>query len=374
VDVVALGESMVAFAPSAPGPLAAVPSFHRGIGGAESNVACMLARAGHTARWISRVGADGFGDHLLAEIAAAGVDVTAVQRDPRRPTGVYFRTAGDRMAADRASGDRASADRASGDRSAGARAAALPAGVSHGLEAPHGPAARGGAAAPDSRPEVAYYRKGSAASALSPALVRRDAVWSGRVLHLTGITAALSAGCRALMTRLTHREPGRPLVSFDVNHRPALWRDADPRVLADLARGCDLVFVGEDEAQAAWGLPDADAVRAALPEPAVLVVKRGAAGAVAFTPEGRVEQAAPRVEVAAHVGAGDAFAAGFLSATLRGLPPALRLRHGCLFAAAALTVHADHAAPPPRPRLDALAALDDADWSALRLAPGWAES
>jgi 2-dehydro-3-deoxygluconokinase len=349
VDVVALGESMVAFAPSAPGPLSAVPSFHRGIGGAESNVACTLARAGHTARWISRVGADGFGDHLLAEIAAAGVDVSAVQRDPRRPTGVYFRTAGD-------------------------RAAALPAGVSRGLEAPHAPAAPGGAAAPDPRPEVAYYRKGSAASALSPALVRRDAAWSGRVLHLTGITAALSAGCRALMTRLTHREPGRPLVSFDVNHRPALWRDADPRVLVDLARGCDLVFVGEDEAQAAWGLPDADAVRAALPEPAVLVVKRGAAGAVAFTPEGRVEQAAPRVEVAAHVGAGDAFAAGFLSATLRGLPPALRLRHGCLFAAAALTVHADHAAPPPRPRLDALAALDDADWSALRLAPGWAES
>ncbi len=367
MDVVALGESMVAFAPSAPGPLAGVPSFHRGIGGAESNVACMLARAGHTTRWISRVGADGFGDHLLAEIAAAGVDVSAVQRDPRRPTGVYFRTAG---------------DRATGDRVAGDRAAALPAGTSRGPGAPGAPGAEPAAlaapraepAAPDPRPEVAYYRKGSAASALSPALVRRDAVWSGRVLHLTGITAALSAGCRALMTRLTHREPGRPLVSFDVNHRPALWRDADPRALLDLARGCDLVFVGEDEAQAAWGLPDADAVRAALPEPSVLVVKRGAAGAVAFTPGGRVEQAAPRVEVAAHVGAGDAFAAGFLSATLRGLPPALRLRHGCLFAAAALTVHADHAAPPPRPRLDALAALDDAGWSALRLTAGWADA
>jgi hypothetical protein len=38
VDVVALGESMVAFLPSRPGRLADVPSFDRGIGGAEPNV------------------------------------------------------------------------------------------------------------------------------------------------------------------------------------------------------------------------------------------------------------------------------------------------------------------------------------------------
>ncbi len=356
VDVVCLGESMVTFVPSRTGPLADVPSFDRAIGGAESNVACTLARAGHATRWVSRVGADGFGDHLVDTIAAAGVDVGAVQRDPHRPTGVYFRTAQERAT--------------TLDRRAG-------------------------------RAEVVYYRKGSAASALSPALVRRRDVWAGRVLHLTGITGALSATCQALMTRLTHREPGRPLVSFDVNHRPALWRDADPWRLADLARGCDLVFVGEDEAQAAWGLPDADAVRAALPEPAVLVVKQGAAGATVFVaqqsrlpvelaglgsahgPEGaarphtaagggvRLHVPAPAVDVVAHVGAGDAFAAGFLSATLRGLPLRDRMRHGHLLAAAALTVPDDLAVPPPRARCDALAALDDEAWAGLRLGPGW---
>jgi 2-dehydro-3-deoxygluconokinase len=334
IDVVCLGESMVTFAPSRPGPLAHVPSFQRGIGGAESNVACTLARAGHAARWVSRVGADGFGDHLVDAVAASGVDVSAVQRDPHRPTGVYFRTAGER--------------------------ATTPAG-------------------PSGRSEVVYYRKGSAASALSPALVRRHDVWAGRVLHLTGITGALSATCLALMRRLTHREPGRPLVSFDVNHRPALWRAADPWQLAELARGCDLVFVGEDEAEAAWGLPDADAVRAALPEPAVLVVKQGAAGATVFTsadrgrPAVRLHMPAPVVDVVAHVGAGDAFAAGFLSATLRGLPLRDRMRHGHLLAAAALTVPDDLAPPPSRARADALVALPDADWGALRLSPGWTQ-
>src|SRR5690606_5314713 len=95
-DVVTLGESMVTFLPTRAGRLADVPSFDRSVGGAESNVACMLAAAGHSVRWISRVGADGFGDHLLTTIAGYGVDVAHVERDPARPTGVYFRTAGER--------------------------------------------------------------------------------------------------------------------------------------------------------------------------------------------------------------------------------------------------------------------------------------
>ena len=330
VDVVALGESMVTFLPSRPGRLADVPSFDRAIGGAESNVACVLAAAGHSARWVSRVGADGFGDHLVETIASYGVDTSAVRRDPARPTGIYFRTAGDR--------------------------------------------------ATDAH-EVAYYRAGSAASTMSADTVDLEAVRAGRVLHLSGITAALSDDCLALMWELTEPRPGRPLVSFDVNHRQGLWPDTDgPRVLLDLARRADIVFVGADEARAAWGLHGPGAIRAALPEPELVVVKTGRAGAVAFdkNTEG-MEDAdgtatlvrALRVDVVADVGAGDAFAAGFLSATLRGLSARDRLRHGHLMAAAALTVPGDLATPPSRDHADRLAALDDETWGTLRLGPGW---
>jgi 2-dehydro-3-deoxygluconokinase len=186
------------------------------------------------------------------------------------------------------------------------------------------------------------------------------------------------------MRRLTHREPGRPLVSFDVNHRPALWHGADPWLLTELARGCDLVFVGEDEAEAAWGVSDAAAIRRALPEPHTLVVKQGAAGATVFTRGGpgvvpgtdseSVFVPALGVDVVAHVGAGDAFAAGFLSATLRGLPLRDRLRHGHVMAAAALTVPGDLAAPPVRDHADRLVALDDRAWGRLRLGPGWTDA
>ncbi|MFJ1972180.1 sugar kinase [Streptomyces sp. NPDC087903] len=324
VDVVALGESMVTFLPSRPGRLADVPSFERAIGGAESNVACVLAAAGHSVRWVSRVGADGFGDHLVETIGAYGVDVASVPRDASRPTGIYFRTAGDR--------------------------------------------------ATDAH-EVAYYRAGSAASAMTVANVDLTAARAGRVLHLSGITAALSTECAGLMRELTAPRPGRPLVSFDVNHRPGLWQDGSgPQLLLDLARGADLVFVGEDEARDVWALEGADAVRAAFPDPEVLVVKQGGRGATVFDRGAVTHVPAPQVDVVAAVGAGDAFAAGFLSATLRGLPVRDRLRHGHLTAAAALTVPGDLAAPPARDHADRLVALDDTAWGRLRLGPGWTQA
>lgn len=148
-------------------------------------------------------------------------------------------------------------------------------------------------------------------------------------------------------------------------------------MLLDLARRSDLVFAGEDEAAEAWGVHGTAAIRAALPEPDVLVVKRGADGATVFsrTGEGRQDTVtdvpALRVDVVAPVGAGDAFAAGFLSATLRGLPVRDRARHGHLMAAAVLTVPGDLTAPPSRPHADRLVALDAAAWGTLRLGPGW---
>ncbi|WP_078871305.1 sugar kinase [Streptomyces caatingaensis] len=315
---------MIALRPPGRDGLGEASSFLRGVGGAESNVACALAAWGHRTRWIGRVGTDGFGTHVLDTLAAHGVDTSAARRDAHRPTGVYFRTSAERAAA-----------------------------------------------------QVAYYRAGSAASALSPDLLDRADAWSGRILHLSGVTAALSAGCLALLRDLTAPGPGRPAISFDVNYRPGLWHAAPegPAVLLELARRSDIVFVGEDEAEAAWGLRGAAAIRAALPEPGVLVVKRAAREAIAYAPGGLVvAEPAPAVELVAPVGAGDAFAAGFLSATLRRLPFPARLRYGHLLAAAALTSPGDLPDPAPaRAHADRLAALGPAAWGTLRLGPGWAE-
>ncbi len=202
VDVVALGESMVAFLPSRPGRLADVPSFDRAIG---------VPSPTWRARWrppaTPRAGSAGSGRTASA--------ITWSSRSGR--TGSTSGSCGATRAARRAS-----------------------------TSARRGPRHR--------RPRGGVLPAGSAASAMTVGNTDLDAVRAGRILHLSGITAALSEDCLGLVRELTAPGAGRPLVSFDVNHRPGLWRDADgPRVLLELARGADIVFVGDDEAREAWG-------------------------------------------------------------------------------------------------------------------------
>ncbi|WP_017581451.1 sugar kinase [Nocardiopsis valliformis] len=274
IDAVCLGETMAVL--TSPEALTEGSRLSVGTGGAESNVAVALARLGHRAAWVSRVGDDPFGRIVIAAVARSGVDVRGVEVDPERPTGLYVKDT-----------------------------------------------APGGAG-------VLYYRRGSAASVMSAA--DGEKVWSRgpRLVHLSGITPALSARAAALVEYLLDRRSGDgALRSFDVNHRPALWtaREAAP-VLLDLARRADVVFVGRDEAERLWGTPAAEDVRAALPEVPTLVVKDAEHGATCFDGEDTVFVPAPPVDVVEEVGAGDAFAAGFLSGLLDGLPADLRLSLG----------------------------------------------
>ncbi|WP_150240420.1 sugar kinase [Nocardiopsis quinghaiensis] len=283
VDVVCVGETMAVLASSE--ALNAGTKLIVGTGGAESNVAVALARLGHTAAWVSRVGDDPFGRIVTESVAEWGVDVRGVEVDPGRPTGLYVKDT-----------------------------------------------APGGAG-------VLYYRAGSAASALSAA--DADRVWSrgARAVHLSGITPALSARAAALVEYLLDRDGagGGALRSFDVNHRPALWSpETAAPVLLDLARRADVVFVGRDEAERLWGTPAAEDVRAVLPEVPVLVVKDAEHGATCFDADGAVFAPSPPVDVVEAVGAGDAFAAGFLSGLLDGLPTRRRLALGHAVAGAVL--------------------------------------
>lgn len=313
-EVTCLGETMAVFVPDRPGGpagaaggpgVAADPAAGRDlagsgafgytvrIGGAESNVACALARLGIPVRWIGRVGDDRFGRLVLETLVKHGVDVSGAETDPVRPTGLYVKEF-----------------TRSGTR-------------------------------------TRYYRSGSAATAMSPALAARPAVRDARWLHLSGITPALSDGCAALLDAIMHTPvPGRT-VSFDLNWRPLLWPGRDPALLLRLARRADLLFVGLDEAEALWGLTDPAQIRRLIPGPRTLVVKRGDGGATAF--EGgqtvRVGPAAQTPAAAELVGTGDAFAAGFLAGAVRRLPLQAKVGLAVRTARATLLVPGDLAAP-----------------------------
>ena len=296
--VACIGETMVSFIPSAGASLDETASVDLDVAGAESNVAMYLADHGVDARWISRLGDDAFGRRVLDRVRASGVDVSGVRTDPTRPTGLLFKDLG----------------------------------ITHG-----GPGTK-----------VTYRRQGSAASAMGPEVLELDAARTAGVWHLTGITPALSADCRALVEAAL--DAAGHAVSFDVNFRPAVWQGRDPAdLLRRYAQAADIVFVGLDEAQALWGahLADARDVRTLLPEPHILVVKDGATAATMFCDQVRVVVPALRVDVVEPVGAGDAFAAGFLAALLRGRSAEHCLRSGHLTAAAALSVTGDHGPLPP---------------------------
>lgn len=287
-EVVCVGESM-GLLTAVGAPLAETDTAAVGIAGAEANVAVGLAAAGRRAAWASRLGADPIGARITAELRRRGVDLW-VDTDHHAPTGVMLKDPGTESSA------------------------------------------------------VYYYRRGSAAAAMSPGFLPPSALGGVRIVHTTGITPALSPTCREMVDRLyVDARAAGALVSFDVNDRRPLWsRDDAAATLTRLADAADIAFVGRDEAERIWGTSTAEEIRAHLPSCGLLVVKDGDVGATAFEGDSEpVFVAAPRVDVVEPVGAGDAFAAGFLAATLDGASLTARLSAGHAAAARVLTTHGD---------------------------------
>ncbi|GAA0952532.1 sugar kinase [Kribbella koreensis] len=318
---VCLGEAMIMLAAETGAPLEDVETFRRSVGGAECNVAGGLAALGIPTGWISRLGADGFGRHVLSDLESRGVEVGGVEDDPTRPTGLY---------------------------------------VKHTI---------------NGRTRMHYYRSGSAAAAMDADFLDRPAVRNrlvgAELVHTTGITAAISTTAAALLDRLAAlRDTLGFTLSVDLNWRPALWRDTDPAPLWRLLRAADVVLIGADEAALFAGTGDPDELRELFGARATIVVKSDAHVALALEPGGRrTEVPALTVEVVEPVGAGDAFAAGYLAATLQGLPMEQRLRLGHLSAAAVLAVPDDHATLPDARVRQALLDCSDDDWANTQVGP-----
>lgn len=274
-DLIAIGETMVLITPHDATPLAQTDDVRLSIGGAESNVTAHVAALGQSAAWVSALGAGVLGERVLRAVSALGVDTRWVRTAPDAPTGVYFKDPGQ---------------------------------------------------------GVHYYRAGSAASRMTADSIAAVPLEDARIVHVSGITPALSADCAAMIDAVIERVAASDaLLSFDVNHRAALWpaSEAAPVLLA-LAQRADIVFVGLDEAETLWGTTTPAAVRELIWAPGRLVVKDGSVGATEFSAEGAVFEPAIPTEVVEAVGAGDAFAAGYLAGLLAGDDTIASLRAGHL--------------------------------------------
>lgn len=307
--LVTVGDTLATLSASQPGPLSLGNELRLGIAGAESNVAVGVSRLGGSAVWISRVSEDALGDLVLRELRAEGVTTVAV-RD-RAPTSLLLK------------------ERRTTTHS-----------------------------------RTRYHRTHTAGAGLSPQDIPEDIVAGAAVLHITGITPALGDGPARAVTRVVDIAADAGVtISLDVNHRSLLWSEAAARrALLPLIRRTDLVFAGAHEAGlVAPGSDGPEELAEAICSlgPGGAVIKLGAEGAYALLDGRSHRQPAVPVRVHDPVGAGDAFAAGYLAELLAGEPAERRLRTAALLGAFAVSTTGDWEGLPRRGELDLLDHHDD---------------
>jgi 2-dehydro-3-deoxygluconokinase len=295
-DVVTTGEALGVFTPEHGGALRPGGTAHFTVGGAELNVAVGLSRLGHRSAWAGRIGDDAVGRAVLSVLRSEGVEHRAVRVDPAAATGLYVKE-------------------------------------SLGL----------------GRTQVSYHRAGSAATRMTAADADLEHLLSGRILHLTGITPALSSTTEDLVRELLGQALARGVqISFDANVRHRLLADRAPaQLLAPFLESADLLFLSGQECAELLGArtPDEAAARFADLRASVVVV-HDASGAYAVDPTGVTTVAARALHVIDPVGAGDAFVSGYLSGHLRGWPVQDCLRMAEVCAAHVVTVAGDHEGVP----------------------------
>jgi 2-dehydro-3-deoxygluconokinase len=293
-DLTTLGEMLVRFSLPSGKRLENATQLDVYPAGAEANVATLLARLDRKTRWFGALPENPLGRLAVNSLLTAGVDTDGVVWKENGRMGTYYVEFG---------------------------------------EPPRGI-------------QVTYDRAHSCASQLTAADIRWDALLDTRILHLTGITPALSASCLEIVTQAVQRAKECGVsVSFDINYRQRLWSEADAaQTLMPLIQGVDLLFCGQGDAQRLFhctgSMQEIAQGMLTLSRARHVVVSFAEHGALLWDGSGWRHEAARPTRVIDRLGAGDALAAGVLHGWLDGDLSA-GLRYGVTLAALALSQHGD---------------------------------
>jgi fructokinase len=265
--VVCFGEALIDLLAQAP-EHAAPRRFTEYAGGAPANVAVAIARLGGKARFVGMLSTDFFGARLQEQLAAAGVDVSAVRRTAEARTALAF------VALD-----------AQGERS------------------------------------FSFYRPPAADLLFRAAQFEARSFADAAVFHVCSNSLTERGIAAATLEGVQRARAAGALISMDVNLRPALWpKDADPAPLlwqvllqAELVKldVGELEFLARGAGGAAQALARLFAARAQC-----VIVTDGAAPLTWHTRAGSGSQASFRVATLDTTAAGDAFSGGWLHALL----------------------------------------------------------
>jgi 2-dehydro-3-deoxygluconokinase len=272
-DILALGEPMVEFNQTGAG---GGRQYLQGFGGDTSNAAIAAARQGASVGYLSAVGADVYGKMLRELWTREGVDHSGVHTDPEAFTAVYF--------------------------------------VTHDAAGHH----------------FSFFRRGSAASRMRPQDLPAGAIAQAKVLHLSGISAAISdSACDTCFAAVDIARQAGVRVAFDTNLRLKLWPVARAAaVMRELIRLSDICLPSLEDVAAISGLQEPDALVDFCLElgARTVALKMGAEGALVADGQQRMRIAPHPCRPVDATGAGDTFAGALLARLVAGdtLPDAAR--------------------------------------------------
>ena len=281
-DILSLGECMVEF--FAEEPLAEAHKLQKAFAGDALNLLAAASRMGSSCGFLSRVGNDPFQPFLLDGWESLGIDTSHVKRVEGR-NGIYFISI-----------------------------------YGHGER------------------EFTYYRAGSAPSTMTPEDLDPDYIAQARVLHISGITQAISESARATaLAAARMANEAHVCVSFDPNFRPALWSAAEARAAAEeLLPHVDIALPsGPEESEQLFGCASPQETAAFLHGfgAYAVAVKLGDAGVYVSAEGGRGTVPAFAVpQVVDTTGAGDAFDGAFLHGLVENMDPLEAARLGVVTA------------------------------------------
>ncbi len=306
-EVIALGESLIQFNAVTRGPLRHVVYFEKHVAGAETTVSVCVRRQGLRSGLITRVGDDEFGKCIINWVRGEGVDISQIRVDPEAPTGIYF--------------------------------------VQRGFPIP-------------SKSRMIYYRKGSAASRLSPSDIDPEYIGGAKLFHTTGITPALSDTALESTRKAVETAVAKGvLISFDTNIRPVLWKSMEKAVdtLLPIISKVDILFTDPTDASILLGVKDIEEVLKGFLRMGVdtVVLKLGERGALAATASERASANALPVYVEDPIGAGDAFAGTFITSRLKGRSLSESLTRAVIAGSLVVTVRGDEECLPSEDDIDA---------------------
>jgi 2-dehydro-3-deoxygluconokinase len=300
-----MGEPMLELNQQPPGEDGRV-LYLEGHGGDTSNAAIAAARTGASAGMVTAIGQDRPGDGFMALWAREGVDTATVLRRADAPTGLYI--------------------------------------VTHD-EGGH---------------DFTFYRSGSAASRYRPEDVPEAAIRAARVLHVSGISQAIStSACDAVFHAIGIARAAGVQVSYDTNLRLRLWPAARAAAVIHAAIAqADVALPSLEDARALTGLAAPEAIadfylRLGCP---LVLLKLGAEGVLVADRSQRMRLPGRRVAAVDATGAGDTFAGAFLARHIAGDDAVTAARYANAAAALSTTGYGAVALIPRRATVEAFMA------------------